>query len=103
MAESGLGMSELWAGAGSDTVEPGAEHVDNSLHSVMTVRSDLRGSPLRAKAIVLRFGEVGALLLSLDHVGLSTRHCDVLRAELCQVSGIDKAGIVIHCTLPQLD
>ena len=91
-------MPDLEAGAASVDATPHAEHIDNSLHSIMRVAEGVYGAPLHAKALVLRMGSTSGLLLTLDLVYLHRAHCDLLRARLAAATGIPAEAIVVHCT-----
>ena len=91
-------MELFQAGASSVSIDPGPEHVDNSIHGTMTVQVNQRGAPLFAKALALKLHTVTGLLITLDLVYLKTAHCEYLRRKLQQCTGANAGAIVVHCT-----
>ncbi len=90
--------AQFLAGAASGSIMPERDMIDNSIHSCMTVRFDEPGSPLRAKALALSFGERWLILIALDLAVLKNAHVDHIRAAVAEELGLDPKDIVLNCS-----
>jgi neutral ceramidase len=92
------GSATFQAGAGAASIMPTAAMINNKLHPLMTVRLDVVGSPLEAKALAMRFGGETYLWVALDHISMSAEHMDVFRGRVSKATGIPMDRLVISCT-----
>jgi hypothetical protein len=83
------------AGAAATDIVPTPEIVDNSQHSLMTVRFDERGSPLQAKALAMTYDEIDMILVAVDIVGFSCMQCDMIRETISKATGVGVGEIII--------
>ena len=89
---------DFYAGAGVRDIVPRPEIVNNSLHANMTVRFDAPGSPLRVKALFMRWRDQRVMLLAMDSVGMSREQADFIRRGIAEVTGLDTGSIVVSAS-----
>ena len=83
------------AGAATTDIVPTPEIVNNSQHSLMTVRFDEQGSPLQAKALAMTYNEIDMILIAIDIVGFSRAQCDMVRETISKATGVGVGEIII--------
>jgi neutral ceramidase len=98
-----MGISPVWgdeflAGAGSRSIMPTREMVDNSIHGNMTVRFDEVGSPLKAQALALSFEAKSVMLIALDLAVVPDAHAKAIRSLIAEPIGLKPEQIIVSAS-----
>ena len=89
---------KFFVGAGSRSIMPTNEMVNNSIHSNMTVRFDELGSPVNTKALALTFGDKSIVLIALDISGIKNSHSESMRKAIAASIGVNPDEIVLSAS-----
>ena len=86
------------AGTAVRSIQPTLDDIDNTLHSLMTVRFDETGSPLQVKALACEMGQRRGLLVVFDLCAITMRHVSLIKTAIGEATGLHAGEIIVQAT-----